>query len=316
MKEILGKKLGKITVIKQLDSIIDSDKRKRELFECRCECGNILNIRGDLLKYQKRDFCCKECLFKKQKELNVENLLGLRFGDLIVIKEGEKTSDNRVSWVCKCDCGNTITVRASSLKSEKKNRCTDCSNKIKSKNHLIDISNNVFGFLRVLSLNKIEKKNGAFWNVICDKEIGGCGNSIVVSRVALNSGQISCGCVNQSLIALLLKSYFKEKYEAEVEYKIFKNPETEYWLPYDIYIPYGENPELNGFYIEVHGEQHYKFIELWHKTKERFEYQKYKDKLKKKFAKKNGFYVEIDLRRIKTVEEAIEYIESKIKKEF
>ena len=162
MKEILGKKLGKVTVIKQSDSIIDSDKRKRELFECRCECGNTLNIRGDLLRYQKRDFCCKECLLKKQKKLNVENLLGLRFGDLLVIKEGEKTSNNRVSWVCKCDCGNTITVRATSLKSEKKTRCTDCSNKIKSKNHLIDISNNVFGFLRVLSLNKIEKKNGFY----------------------------------------------------------------------------------------------------------------------------------------------------------
>ena len=37
--------------------------------------------------------------------------------------------------------------------------------------------------------------------------------------------------------------------------------------------------------------------------------------MKKKFAKKNGVYIEINLMKIKTVEEAIEHIENKIKKE-
>jgi len=125
----------------------------------------------------------------------------------------------------------------------------------------------------------------------------------------------------ESTIANKLKEYFKENYDAEDEYKILKNPDTGYWLPYDIYIPYGKNPDLNGFYIEVHWEQHYKVC-YFHKLsakknrttpEEEFEYQKYKDKIKKTFAKKNGIYVEVDLRKIKTDEEAIGYIESILK---
>ena len=36
--------------------------------------------------------------------------------------------------------------------------------------------------------------------------------------------------------------------------------------------------------------------------------------MKKKFAKKNGIYIEIDLRKVKTVEKAIEKIERRIEK--
>lgn len=125
----------------------------------------------------------------------------------------------------------------------------------------------------------------------------------------------------ESSIANKLKTYLKSNWNAISEYKLFKNPETGYWLPYDIYIPYGENPELNGFYIEVHSDQHYRLC-YFHKLsarkngttpEEEFSYQKHKDKIKKNFAKKNGVYIEIDLRKIKTTEEAIEHIENVLK---
>lgn len=137
-------------------------------------------------------------------------------------------------------------------------------------------------------------------------------------RVSEMSGCPKCYAeASESKIATQLKEYFKKYYNAKDEYKIFKNPKTNRWLPYDIYIPSMENKETNGVYIEVHGEQHYKLGE-WHKRlakengrtpEEEFEYQRYKDKLKKNFAKKNGVYVEIDLRKIKKVEDAIKYVE-------
>ena len=104
--------------------------------------------------------------------------------------------------------------------------------------------------------------------------------------------------------------------------KVLKNPKTGMWLPYDIYIPYGENPELNGFYTEVNGGQHYSLCG-WHarnakekgiSKEDEFRYKKDLDKLKKSFAKKNGTYIEIDLHKIKTTEEAIEYIENILEK--
>lgn len=123
----------------------------------------------------------------------------------------------------------------------------------------------------------------------------------------------------ESAIANELKVYFKGSYKAIPEYKILKNPDTGYWLPYDIYIAYGDSPDFNGFYIEIHGLQHYYKLSGWYKkeanrkgttSEEEFEYQKHKDRLKRRFARKNGTYIEIDLRKIKTAEEAIKYIEN------
>lgn len=146
-----------------------------------------------------------------------------------------------------------------------------------------------------------------FW--ICSK----CNYSwktTIFHRTTDGTGCPKCAdAYRESKIASGLKANLKERYDAISEYKILKNPNTRQWLPFDIYIPFGENPEINGFYIEVHGEQHYKFIVHWHKTKERFEYNKKLDKLKKKFAKKNGTYIEIDLRKNKDIEEIIKKIE-------
>ena len=120
----------------------------------------------------------------------------------------------------------------------------------------------------------------------------------------------------ESKIANELKKYLIDNYHAKDEHRVFKNPNTGNWLPYDIYIPYGENPSINGFYIEVHWHQHYK-VSYFHKLlskvngttpEEEFEYQKYKDKLKKKFAKKHGTYIEIDLRKINNLNDAIEKV--------
>ncbi len=114
---------------------------------------------------------------------------------------------------------------------------------------------------------------------------------------------------HESKIASELKEYFIQNYCAEDEYEICINPKTNYYLPYDIYIPRGTNPELTGYYIEVQGHQHSKFTSHWHKSLEQFKESKRRDKIKKQFAKKHGTYIEIDLRKIKTTEEAIDYIE-------
>ena len=46
------------------------------------------------------------------------NLVGQRFGRLIVVSEGDKKhrgKNIKRSWDCKCDCGNPITVFYSAL---------------------------------------------------------------------------------------------------------------------------------------------------------------------------------------------------------
>lgn len=53
--------------------------------------------------------CCGKC--------KSENLIGKKFGRLVVIAfDEERTSDRRYKWICKCDCGNIKSVSGRSLK--------------------------------------------------------------------------------------------------------------------------------------------------------------------------------------------------------
>lgn len=46
---------------------------------------------------------------------NVEQLIGKKINDLLVISVSEKKKNNRISVKCKCDCGNTKTIEAYQL---------------------------------------------------------------------------------------------------------------------------------------------------------------------------------------------------------
>lgn len=43
-------------------------------------------------------------------------LAGMRFGLLVAIRSSDKKNNGHIMWVCACDCGNEVTIRASSLK--------------------------------------------------------------------------------------------------------------------------------------------------------------------------------------------------------
>lgn len=45
----------------------------------------------------------------------IHNLLGKRFGLLVVVSQGERNSSGKVRWNCRCDCGNTRLVIGSLL---------------------------------------------------------------------------------------------------------------------------------------------------------------------------------------------------------
>jgi hypothetical protein len=55
---------------------------------------------------------------------NVINLVGLKFGRLLVISKNEIKGNNRqIRWDCKCDCGNKHSVTGESLRSGKSKSC-------------------------------------------------------------------------------------------------------------------------------------------------------------------------------------------------
>lgn len=54
---IIGKKYGRLTVLKEVDSYIRPSGQKEKRFQCLCDCGNIVNIR----KYPLTSGLTKSC---------------------------------------------------------------------------------------------------------------------------------------------------------------------------------------------------------------------------------------------------------------
>lgn len=124
----------------------------------------------------------------------MESLLGMTFGRLTVIefdRSERKKIGTRIYWLCLCACGNTVSVRADSLKSGHAKSC-GCYNKQRvMETRTVDISGRKFG--RLLILEKTTDKDigsNFYWIARCD-----CGNTCKVTAASVLSGNsTSCGC--------------------------------------------------------------------------------------------------------------------------
>lgn len=288
---------GRLTVIEYYGT----NKQGNYMYLCKCECGNEKIINGSSLTSGSKTQSCG-CLQKeKMSEIKRGNLLNERFGRWTVVSFNGINKHGETIWNCVCDCGNEKAIGGASLKAGSSKSCgcllRDVSTQ-RGKNSFKDLKNLVFGKLTAIKQLNVGENGYYLWWCECD-----CGRSKIVSVGDLTSGSVaSCGCLNESLLAIRLKDYCEINFGAIPEYKVLKNPKTNRPMPFDIFIP------KNNLFIEIHGQQHYKFVEFFHKTIETFNYSKKKDRMKKKYARQNGTYIEIDLRKVKTVEKAIEII--------
>ena len=287
--DLSGQRFGRWVVIERDTSL------PRTMWICVCDCGNTKSVESNSLKLGTSISC--GCY---RKELNrirgYKDLHKIQFGKLIAQKFIRRWG--QPCWICLCNCGKSRVVVQSHLLNGK---VIDCGKGICSKK-FVDLTGQKFGKLLVMEFNSITKTNQVKWKCLCD-----CGNVITPSTAQLKSGGIySCGyCNKESLIASQVKKYFVENYQGIPEYKIVKNPETGMWLRYDIYIP-------DNIFVELNGDQHYRFTKLFHRDFQDYEHDKYLYNIKKKFAKKNGKFIEINLKKIKSTENAITYIEKQI----
>ena len=99
-ENLLGKKFNKLTVIKR---VIDNNDHVK--WRCQCECGNIIEVRGDSIKSGHTKSC--GCLQRNfVSNLNFKDLTGKRYGKLTVIERSDrKNSSGMYYWFCDCDCG-------------------------------------------------------------------------------------------------------------------------------------------------------------------------------------------------------------------
>ena len=136
--------------------------------------------------------------------MNTTDLIGKKFGKLIVIRfdhiehKRDKNGKNRDKgfWLCKCDCGNEVTVSRNVLVTGDKKSC-GCLHKEmlkkNARNKVIDLTGKRINKLFVMGLEKIEckkTKNGEnqniyYWRCRCD-----CGQEVVVNGNRLREGKV------------------------------------------------------------------------------------------------------------------------------
>lgn len=115
-------------------TVLEKDKTRKtnsgSYWICQCECGNIKSVKSSSLRRGEITSCgCyrKEQLAKAKQEQSENEMIGKRFGKLVVQKRSEKKSaDGALYWICECDCGKIIKVRGHNLKRTDGNQTVSC----------------------------------------------------------------------------------------------------------------------------------------------------------------------------------------------
>ena len=153
-----GERYGRLTVIS-----LDASKAT-----CRCDCGNTISVfRGNLTSGRTKSCGCLQKYHVKP---------GDRFGILTVLSIEENGK-----ILCRCDCGNTVSVFRGNLTAGNTKSC-GCQQNIKKYK-----PGDRFGRLIVISFDGVKA------TCRCD-----CGNEVSVLRCNLSSGNTkSCGCLRK-----------------------------------------------------------------------------------------------------------------------
>lgn len=249
--DITGQRCGSLVAQKEIEPWILPDGRKQRRYECLCDCGNTCCVRVNDFRSGKSTSCgCKRN--KANHDRMFEDLTGQTFGRLTVVRRVEDhitiTGTKRVSWLCKCTCGNYCVVTAISLKSGNTKSCGCYKSESIHKRCMINLVGQTYGHLFVLAYHHTEKKVPYFL-CLCD-----CGNVCIVSSGHLRSGHtISCGHISSKMEDDVNTYLINNRYEFII-HQTFPDLYYRDYLSFDFGIY--QNKKLVGL-IECQGRQHY-----------------------------------------------------------
>lgn len=122
--------------------------------------------------------------------------IGEVYGQLTIIERDLSRSDNKIYWICECNCHRGLASYAqTSLRNGRASRCKKCGYEKASQSRLGKIYEEMigkrFGYLTVLERD-ITKPSGmgyhTYWKCRCD-----CGNIVSIDTATLNNGRQTCG---------------------------------------------------------------------------------------------------------------------------
>lgn len=271
LHDLSGQTFGRWTVLYRDVSKSNSNA----YWFCQCQCGVVKSVNSGNLVSGKSISC--GC-YRAENPSNFYDLIGQRFGKLLVVRRADYQKDSYAMWFCKCDCGNTVTVRSSSLLKGDTKSCGCYHKKYVSDLLTKNLVGMTFGHLTVVSRD-YSKQGHAYWNCNCS-----CGNVVSgVDGYNLTHGlSTSCGCINSKLETFLIQIFndISCVYKTQLKFDDLTGIGNGK-LSYD----FGLFDESNNLIclIECQGEQHYKPIEHFG-GESQFEVQQFHDDLKREYA--------------------------------
>lgn len=212
---------------------------------------------------------------------NIIDLTGQKFGRLTVVSLAQVRKSNRVTWHCKCECGNEVDVIGSHLKTGHTKSCGCLQKEITSTmNPAIDITGQRFG--KLVAIQRAQSRNKhTCWLCQCD-----CGNTCEVYTTSLVTGHTtSCGCIQskgEEAIALWLYNH-NIPFERQKIFDTCRNPKTNANLRFDFFVN-------NKFLLEYDGIAHYRATDGWNYEANVKEVQE-RDKIKDEWAINNNIHL-------------------------
>lgn len=214
--DMTGQRFGRLLVIER----VESPNKKRTMWRCLCDCGNITITDGVFIRSGDTRSC--GCIQKEwASKSKLVNLAGQRFGRLVVLERAENSPHSSHSrWLCCCDCGVEKIVSSQNLTNGKTRSCGwKCSLGVFDSKNLIDETGNVYGKLTVVKRDRDRtygKTRERFVMWICRCE---CGNRVSVAAQSLREGRTkSCGCLRGNATAFHA-FYLRMKMSAETKHE-------------------------------------------------------------------------------------------------
>jgi 5-methylcytosine-specific restriction endonuclease McrA len=123
------------------------------------------------------------------------DLIDKRFGRLVVISLSEKNKWGGYRWLCQCDCGNQKEINSRALVTNNTRSCGCLLKESTSKREFINLLDQKFGKLTVISQAEGRYNRQILWNCLCE-----CGNETIVTSGNLRRGSTkSCGCYQKDV---------------------------------------------------------------------------------------------------------------------
>ena len=127
------------------------------------------------------------------------DLVGQRYGRLLVMRDVGRTRFNKVLWECRCDCGKIVTVCSTGLRTGNTRSCGCFKLDRITEVNSVNFVGRRFGRLVVVEKVPSNNKNSC-WRCVCD-----CGKEVVVHGPDLVSGGTrSCTCLKRELTSAAL----------------------------------------------------------------------------------------------------------------